>query len=151
MLLQTVQRSRDRRITDDLNARNRHRVELRIERAARRTAGYFEDRIVVVAHDAAFRVAPRATFGEGAILRPHAQGKRERAHLVAGDHRVDRHVPAGDELLDLCAGAVETRVIERMVAELKALVGKELHLSVPPLRLLAFDVLVAEERSPRLR
>ena len=49
----------------------------------------------------------------------------------------------------LSPDAVEARVVERVVAQLVALLVQELHLLVAPLRLLPLDPLVAEERAAR--
>jgi hypothetical protein len=150
MLFETGQGPRHGRVADHLHPRDRQRVELRIERAAGRTSGYLEHRVVRVGHGATFRVAPRAAPRQLTVRRPHAERKRERAYLVARYGGIDRHLTARDILLDLWTGAIEAGVVERVIAELESLIREKLHLLVPPLGLLPFDVLVTEEGAARL-
>src|SRR4051794_37418159 len=90
-LRQLRERPRDI-VADGLDAGDALRVELRIVRAARRSAGDLEDRLEVVAvHLARLGILPAALPRQLPVLRPQAVRQRHRTDLVAGLRRVDAH------------------------------------------------------------
>src|SRR5690606_10738821 len=98
-------------------------------------------------------IRPRAPACELAVLRPLAERQRERADLVTRHRGVHGELQTCDLLLHEPFIVVlrQRRVPQRVVAQLEARIREELHLAMPPLRLLPFYTLVAEEGAPRLR
>lgn len=61
-------------------------VELRVVRAPRRSTGNLEHRVILIPERLPrLRIGPRAFPGEWLVLRPDAEGERERSHFIAWD------------------------------------------------------------------
>src|SRR5690606_20299390 len=127
--------------------------ELRIMRASRGSAGYFQNRVEVVRHNpTCFRICPRAAICQFTVAWPYAERQGEGANAIAGNYGVNcKHATRNLLLHERVVVFAKVRMPERVVAQLETLLMQELHLEKPPLCLLTFNATVAEERASCFR
>src|ERR1700758_87869 len=135
-------------VADDLHPGQAQWIEARGGGGLRRPAGHFEDRVEAVGQGLpGLGIGPAALVGELPVLGPDPEGQGERPDVVPGHGGIDGDDASRDLVLHArVRERGEIGVPERVGTQLESLVGQELELSEPPLRPLAIDAAIAEER-----